>query len=155
VSLVPTTKLIILQRGAKSLFRSREVFAKEAIQELEQIEQSKEIIEFNSLQTKLLKIKIFTLLTEFDQAQELVTEVFGAGQRLDSEIICKKIDHRSEHMGIDLIQFYERLKDYPRSYLTPAEQDAFDQVLVAGIIFTLLNTLYHLKQEFEVQLVSE
>ncbi len=34
-------------------------------------------------------------------------------------------------MSLNLLQFYERLKDYPGSYLTPAEQDAFDQVLVA------------------------
>ncbi len=61
---------------------------KEALKELEQIEPSKEIIEFNSLQIKLLKIKILTLLKEFGQAQELVTEVFGAGQRVNSESIC-------------------------------------------------------------------
>ncbi len=56
-------------------------------------------------------------------------------------------------MGIDLIQFYERLKDYPGSYLTPAEQDAFDQVL-AALTNLVGYQIRRLNREAQIQFVK-
>ncbi len=78
-------KIILDLDTPSGLWRKGEL--EEALKELDQIKLSEEFIEFNTLQGKLLRIKILTLLKEFGQAQALVTEVIEAGQRLDLEII--------------------------------------------------------------------
>lgn len=136
-------KIIVDLDTPSSMWRKGEL--KEGLEELEQIEQSKKIIEFNSLQVKLLKIKILTLLTELGQAQELVTEVFGAGQRLNSEIICLDALILQIDIHILLKQFEQAsklIKQFETMIEASQSLNSHDQIKKLGQIALLKSRFY-------------